>query len=101
MKIRSGKQEIMISCKYFILAQRSEVLIWLIWYRGIRCMEHSVHVACKHFVEAVAPACPTNKINDWEDEDGDKEDGDVTDEADEGFTAGDALGKALVLVKQV
>jgi hypothetical protein len=64
-------------------------------------MEHLVHVVCKHFVEAVAPACPTNKINNWEDEDGDEEDGDVTDEADEGFTASDALGKALALVKQV
>jgi hypothetical protein len=67
-------------------------------------MEHSVHVACKHFVEAVAPAHPTtihNKINNWEDVDGDKEDGDVTDEANEGFTAGDKLGKALALVKQV
>ena len=64
-------------------------------------MEHSVHVACKHFVEVVAPARPTNKVNDWEDEDGDEEDGDITDEADEGFTASDALGKALALMKQV
>jgi hypothetical protein len=67
-------------------------------------MEHLVHVACKHFVEVVAPACPTtihNKINDWEDVDGDEEDGDITDEANEGFTASDVLGKALALVKQV
>lgn len=86
-------------------------------------------MASKHFVEAVAPASPTAirkkikaalqqakqsgdlgldsfdveladlGIDGWENGNGgDEEDGDVT---DEGFTAGDALGKALALVRQV
>ena len=83
-------------------------------------MEHSVHIASKHFVEAVTPAFPSTVrkkvkaalkqarashdaeladlgINNWEDE---EEDSDITDE-DLDFTAGDVLGKALMLVKQV
>jgi hypothetical protein len=88
-------------------------------------MEHSVHIASKHFVEAVAPASPSTVrkkvkaaskqasydvelaelgIDDWEDGDRrNEEDGDVTDEPDDDsdFTAGDVLGKALALVKQV
>ena len=81
-------------------------------------MEHSVHIASKHFVEAVAPASPSTVrkkvkaalkqashdaeladlgIDNWEDE---EEDSDVTDE-DSDFTAGNVLRKALALVKQV
>jgi hypothetical protein len=91
-------------------------------------MEHSLHIACKHFVETIAPASPTairkkvqaaiktvraangdldlDKLDDAlatldlenaEDDDPDSDAGD--DEVE--FTHGDALGKALALVKQV
>ena len=98
-------------------------------------MEHSVHIASKHFMEVVAPASPTMVckkvkvalkwakqngsldldsfdselaelgIDDWEDGNRgnnlvNEEDSDITDE-DADFTAGDVLGKALALVKQV
>jgi len=86
-------------------------------------MEHSLHVAAKHFVKAVAPSSPTSiqrKVKAaltkaWDDgqldpdqfdealaalapDDGDN-DGDNDDEIE--FTPGDSLGKALALVKQV
>jgi hypothetical protein len=94
-------------------------------------MEHSLHIACKHFVETVAPASPQSirkkvraalkkatgvegdldldKLNnvlasfdldELEDQDPDDPDGEGSDEEAE-FTPGDALGKALALVKQV
>lgn len=94
----------------------------------IRCMEHSLHIACKHFVEAIAPASPKkirkkvqvalqkasedgnldlDKLDnalamlDLEN-DGDPEDPDADDSEDEAsLKPGDALGKALALVKQV
>jgi hypothetical protein len=94
----------------------------------IRCMEHSLHIASKHFVEAVAPASLTSihkkvkaalvkahnngKLNlDEFDEalswinfgnqnDGDGDDDD-NDDDDSNFTPGDSLGKVLALVKQV
>jgi hypothetical protein len=59
-------------------------------------MEHALHIACKHFVEAVAPTSPSAirvaalDSNDDSDSDADLE-----------FSPGDALGKALALVKQV
>jgi hypothetical protein len=86
-------------------------------------MEHSLHIACKHFVEAIAPASPAtirkkvkdalenawpngeldlhqfgndlNLENNGEPEDNEGEDAEVE------FSSGDALGKALALVKQV
>jgi hypothetical protein len=94
-------------------------------------MEHSVHIACKHFVEVVAPASLTTickkvkaalqqakkngdldldsidselaelRINEWDDGNRDEEDRDITEKADEGFTTSNVLGKALALVKQV
>ena len=91
----------------------------------IRYMEHSLHLASKHFVEAVAPPSPTSvckkvkaallkahnnrklnfdefdkvlsTINLEDQSDGDDLDGDY----DSNFTPGDSLGKALALVKQV
>jgi hypothetical protein len=87
-------------------------------------MEHSLHIAAKHFVEAVAPATPTTirkKVNSALKKahknghldldnidtvlsaingDGDDED-DEDDEGDINFTSGDSLGKAIALVKQV
>ncbi len=63
-------------------------------------MEHSVHVASKHFVEAVAPASLAAIRQKVKTAFGGLE-GDDDDNEDEDFTAGDALGKALALVKQV
>jgi len=48
-------------------------------------MEHSLHIACKHFMETIIPTTPKEIDSD--------------DEVD--FTPGDALGKALALVNQV
>ena len=72
-------------------------------------MEHSLHVACKHFIETVAPTSPAairkkvnapSTFNQENPEDGGKTNEDE-DDSDTEFTAGDALGKALALVKQV
>lgn len=62
-------------------------------------MEHSLHLAAKHFVESIAPGL--SKQHDTfgtdtdgvlaEDDDGDDDDMDVV----------DSLGKAIALVKQV
>jgi hypothetical protein len=88
-------------------------------------MEHSLHIAAKHFIEAVAPASPANlrkkikavlhqaRVDDNLDLDGLDtmlSDVDLTqefagtdgsDSENEDFTSGDSLGKALALVKQV
>jgi len=48
-------------------------------------MEHSLHIACKHFVETVTLISP--KAIDSDDE--------------VNLTPGDALGKALALVNQI
>jgi hypothetical protein len=53
-------------------------------------MEHAIHIACKHFVETVVS---TSGV-------GDEAKGEESSSDDE-FTPGDALGKALALVKQV
>jgi hypothetical protein len=87
-------------------------------------MEHSLHIACKHFVEIIAPASPatirkkvhvaiktargTNRDLDLDklatlDLKNAEELGDLDSNSDDEveFTHGDALGKALALVKQV
>jgi hypothetical protein len=64
-------------------------------------MEHSLHIACKHFVEAIAPASPAavhKKVNSGGNGDGNNSEDDDTDVE---FSSGDALGKALALMKQV
>ena len=92
-------------------------------------MEHSLHIVCKHFVETIAPASLKSihkkvhavlkkamsaegdldldeldaslanfDLDNLEDPN-DKDSEDSDDEA--GFTPGDALGKALALIKQV
>ena len=87
-----------------------------------RCMEHSLHIACKHFVETIAPASPAmirKKIKaalqiasvngelDLDELDNElatldlENSEDSGDNADVEFSHGDALGKALALVKQV
>ena len=92
-------------------------------------MEHSLHIACKHFVETIAPALPValckkvhaaiKKAKDADSnvnldkpddalatlnlknaEGSDDPDSDRSDNELE-FTAGDVLAKALALVKQV
>jgi len=72
-------------------------------------MEHSLHIACKHFVETVTPASPSaihkkmkmafkHPILDF----GNMEYNSEADKNSEHkYTSGDALGKALALVKQV
>lgn len=68
-----------------------------------RCMEHAIHIACKHFVEAVAPTSP-RKFKGKANAANQPSDGPSANEeesSDDEFTPGDALGKALALVKQV
>src|SRR6266571_247860 len=74
----------------------------------LRCMEHSLHVAAKHFVQTIAPhfskklgtsgneGNPTS-ANDSEDPASDNDDEDE----DEDIDSGDSLRKAIALVKQV
>ncbi len=85
-------------------------------------MEHSLHIACKHFVEAIAPASPAmirkkvraalqiatvNGELDLDELDNElatldlEHTEDSGDDTDVEFSHGDALGKALALVKQV
>jgi hypothetical protein len=75
---------------------------------NLRCMEHSLHLAAKHFVQTIAPHSGKKRgtsgtdtggdpASDDEDHDGDDED----DDQDEDFITGDSLGKAIALVKQV
>ena len=67
-----------------------------------------MHLAAKHFVQAVAPHCKKRGASatgsDGEDDgdDGDDEDNNEDDDDDdEVIDAGDSLGKAITLVKQV
>jgi hypothetical protein len=70
-------------------------------------MEHSLHLAAKHFVQAIAPhfSSATSGV-DLEgdaasDNDDDGGDDDNSAEEDESVNNGDSLGKAIALVKQV
>jgi hypothetical protein len=54
-------------------------------------MEHSLHIAVKHLIESLAP-CYSKKADVGEDSNTND---------DNNLEAGDALGKALALVKQV
>jgi hypothetical protein len=64
-------------------------------------MEHSLHLAAKHFVQSIAP-CSSKKADNL---DTDTEDDPVPDNGedddDDDIDAGDSLGKAIALVKQV
>lgn len=87
-----------------------------------RCIEHAVHIASKHFVEKVAPtppkplnkkirqlldqACESGEINKDEANKvlstlGEEEKDDSGVQMDLEWTAGDAVGKLLALIKQV
>ncbi|KAG6806576.1 hypothetical protein H0H92_010774, partial [Tricholoma furcatifolium] len=93
---------------------------WTAEEHDILCMEHSLHLAAKHFVEAVAPASPKSlrkKIEaalsrarelgaldlDELDKALSQFNLDALDDMNEedDFTPGDSLGKALALVKQI
>ena len=78
-----------------------------------RCMEHSIHLGASHFVNGVSPtsnskiirkvqsASRRRKENDGSDgNNGDDNNGDDNDDNDS-FNTGDAVGKALGLIKQV
>jgi hypothetical protein len=72
-------------------------------------MEHLLHLAAKHFVEAVVPApCASikkkaklNKAQDEAHEGDDTSDSEDDNKDEDEFTSGDSLGKALALVEQV
>lgn len=115
---KNGLQRSMTFCKSALLSGYNMSSSYI-----ASCMEHSLHIACKHFVEGVAPTSPTaickikaaldnaslhgeldlDQLNgqlaalDFENIDGDDNDSD----ADIEFSPGNALGKALALVKQV
>lgn len=62
-------------------------------------MEHSLHLAAKHFIEAVAP-CPSEKCGaNGTAEDAEDNEDDEDDDLD--LEVVDSLGKAIALVKQV
>lgn len=68
-------------------------------------MEHSLHLAAKHFVQTVAPHCEKRRAP-ASDSGGDStldsgEDDDDDDDDDDNIDAGDSLSKAIALVKQV
>jgi hypothetical protein len=88
---------------------------WLPGSRRIRCQEHILNLAARHFVDAVAPtpqATLLKKIRSAIDS-GDETDIDSLTEqlatleddpeaiTEDGFDVGDAVGKALALIEQV
>ena len=66
-------------------------------------MEHSLHLAAKHFVQTIAPRSSKKcGAPGGEDESNPASDGDDDDDNDDGAVdAGNSLGKAIALVKQV
>lgn len=64
-----------------------------------RCMEHSLHLAAKHFVQTIALHHTKHNTLVGDDEVDSASDGDEDD--NEAVDAGDSLGKAIALVKQV
>ena len=73
----------------------------------LRCMEHLLHITAKHFVQTIAPhfgkkrgALESDSEGDPASDGNEDEDSDGEDE-DEAIDAGNSLGKAIALVKQV
>jgi hypothetical protein len=65
-------------------------------------MEHSLHLAAKHFVETIAPHHKKHGTSAGDNEgDSASDGGEDDDDDDEAIDAGDSLGKAIALVKQV
>jgi hypothetical protein len=85
---------------------------WLPGSRRIRCQEHILNLAARHFVDAVAPtpqATLLKKIRGASDE---SDIASLTEQlaileddpeaiTEDGFDVGDAVGKALALIEQV
>ena len=70
----------------------------------LRCMEHSLHLAAKHFVQTITPASSKKHASDTDSEGGAASDGEADgdgDDDDQGFDSGDSLAKAIALDKQV
>lgn len=119
IRMKDGRQRITIFC----MLQTHPVVRFLTRH-SVRCMEHCLHLAAKHFVEAIAPPSAQalrkkirtaleetgneldlEKLDGILNDDHNSEGGSEIDEGDESdedeFTSGDALGKALALVNQV
>jgi hypothetical protein len=64
----------------------------------LRCMEHSLHLAAKHFVESITPFSHQADDNSGGDP---ALNNDSESDGDEDLDTGDSLGKAIALVKQV
>jgi hypothetical protein len=71
-------------------------------------MEHSLHLAAKHFVQTVAPrfergasAPDSGGEDDNDHNDHNVDDNDNNNNNNDDINAGDSLGKAITLVKQV
>ena len=65
-------------------------------------MEHSLHLAAKHFVQTIAPHHKKTGMAGVDSEDDSASDGGGDDDGDdEAIDAGDSLGKAIAFVKQV
>ena len=65
-------------------------------------MEHSLHLAAKHFVQTIAPHCKKTRTSGAdEDSDTASDDGGDDNGDSEAIDWGDSLGKAIALIKQV
>ena len=121
--MKDGKPRSMIFCKQLLNASILGANLII-----NRCMEHSLHLAAKHFVQAVAPSSPQKvaqkikhvlqkaQVNGDVDlhepnkefigfsfddgGSGDENNSDEDDCNDTNFNAGDSLGKAQALVNQ-
>lgn len=76
----------------------------LMWV--IRCMEHSLHLTAKYFVQTIVPHCNKKTRTSEADEDSgaasdDGGDNNSNNGNSEAIEMGDLLGKAITLVKQV
>jgi hypothetical protein len=64
-------------------------------------MEHSLHLAAKHFVQTIAPPSSKTHATSGADSEGEAAVSDDDDDEDDGLGSGDSLAKAITLVKQV
>lgn len=76
---------------------------WSAMEHDMLCMEHSLHLAAKHFIQKVAPGLGSDVIcknlSDTSTRPGLENSVDNSDE--EGFDSGDSLGKAIALVNRM
>jgi hypothetical protein len=64
-------------------------------------MEHSLHLAAKHFVESITLLSRKNSDTSGAHSSDPSSDVDTDDDNDENLDSGDSLRKAIALVKQV